>query len=42
MRLAQGEDPVRLTPREWQARFAGETAERRNNALALLLGKLDA
>lgn len=42
MRLEEGELPARLTPHEWQTRFGVEVAERRNHALALLLGKLDA
>lgn len=42
LRLKEGVDPKTLTPREWQARYAGEVAERRNFVLAQILGKLGA
>jgi len=40
LRLAEGEDPKTLTPREWQRRFSAEVAERRNYVLAQVVGKL--
>lgn len=40
LRLAERADPKTLTPREWQARFAGETADRRCYAAAQLAGQL--
>ena len=42
LRLAEGGDPRQLTPREWQARFAQEVAERRNHVLQQIAGKLQA
>jgi transposase len=42
LRLAEGEDPRHLTPREWQARFGAEANERRNFVLAQVLAKLGA
>ncbi len=41
-RLAEGEDPKTLTPREWQARYGALVADRRNYVLAQLVGKLGA
>jgi transposase len=40
MRIAEREDPTALTPREWQARFAGEVADRRCYAATQLAGQL--
>ena len=40
LRLAEGADPKTLTPKEWQARHAGEVADRRNYVLAKLVAKL--
>ena len=42
LRLKEGVDPKTLTPKEWQLRYAGEVAERRNFVLAQILGKLGA
>jgi len=42
LRLAEGEDPKMLTPREWQARYGALVADRGNYVLAQLVGKLGA
>jgi len=42
LRLAEGEDPKTLTPREWQARYAAVVADRRSYVLQQLVGKLRA
>jgi hypothetical protein len=42
LRFAENADPATLTPREWQARFAAEVAERRSYVLAQLVAKLGA
>jgi hypothetical protein len=42
LRLAEKADPTTLTPREWQARFAAEVAERRSYVLAQFVAKLGA
>jgi transposase len=42
LRLAEGEDPTLLTPREWQARFADEVRARRDDVFAQIVGRLDA
>jgi transposase len=40
LRLAEGTDPRHLTPREWQARFSAEVAERRSYVLAQMAAQL--
>lgn len=40
LRLKEGVDPKTLTPREWQARYAAEVADRRDYVLAQVLAKL--
>jgi hypothetical protein len=40
IRLKEGVDPRTLTPSQWQARYAAEVGERRNNVLAKVLGQL--
>ena len=42
LRLAEGEDPKTLTPREWQARHGAVVADRRSYMLQQLVGKLRA
>ena len=42
LRLAEGEDPKTLTPREWQARHGAAVADRRSYVLQQLVGKLRA
>jgi len=42
LRLAEGEDPKTLTPREWQARYGAIVADRRSYVLQQLVGKLGA
>jgi transposase len=42
LRLAEGEDPATLTPREWQARYGAEVAKRRADVLQQIVGKLGA
>ena len=42
LRLAEGAEPTSLTPREWQARFAADVADRRSYALASLVAKIGA
>ena len=41
LRLAAGEDPKTLTPREWQARHAAQVGERRDYVLARLVEQLE-
>ena len=41
LRLAAGEDPKTLTPREWQARHAAKVGERRDYVLARLVEQLE-
>lgn len=40
LRLAEGEDPKSLTPRQWKERYAAEVAERRGHVLAQLVARL--
>jgi transposase len=42
LRLAEGEDPKHLTPREWQARYAAGVLARRDDVLAQITGRLGA
>ncbi len=42
LRLAEGEDPKTLTPREWQRRFGAAVADRRSDVLEQLVWKLRA